>query len=88
MTDFEVVGISLLAVFAGLAILSLIISLFPLIFRAKAPQPAAAAAPAPAPAPAAPQEDEDEMAAIIAAVSQAYEDECIDPLIRNYEGCE
>lgn len=84
MSDLEVVGISLLAVFFGLAILSFIIGLFPVLIRTETQ---AVAAPATAaPAAGAVQEDEEEMAAIIAAVSQAFEDEQCNPLVRNSEG--
>ncbi len=85
MSDLEVVGISLLAVFVGLAILSFIIGLFPVLIRTKKTQTVAAPATT-APAAGAVQEDEEEMAAIIAAVSQAFEDEQCNPLVRNSEG--
>ena len=85
MSNFEVVVISLAAVFVGLAMLSFIISLFPLVFK-----PKTAAAPAPAgtstaPA-AAPAEDPDELLAVMMAAAAYEEDERPNPLIRNYEG--
>jgi Na+-transporting methylmalonyl-CoA/oxaloacetate decarboxylase gamma subunit len=86
MPDLEIVGISLFAVFVGLAILSFIISLFPYLIPAKKKQPAAEAAGMPAPVNVRAQEEEElEMAAIIAAVSQAFEDEQTNPLVRNSE---
>ncbi len=85
MSDLQIVGICLLAVFVGLAVLSFIISLFPVLIPAKAEQPAAKASLSPAAA-AVTQEEEEEIAAIIAAVQQAFEDEQANPLVRNREG--
>ncbi len=86
MLDLEIVGISLLAVFVGLAILSFIISLFPYLIPPEKKQSAAEAAEMTAPVNGRAQEEEEiEMAAIIAAVSQAFEDEQTNPLVRNSE---
>lgn len=84
MSNLEVVVVSLFAVFGGLGILTLIISMFPLIFRTTLPKPAVA--PAPAAAPAAPQLDEEELAIVMMAAIQAYEEETANCLARNWEG--
>ncbi len=86
MSDLQIVAICLVAVFVGLAVLSLIISLFPVLIPAKAAQPATKAPTSPAAAAAVPQEEEEEIAAIIAAVQQAFEEEQANPLVRNREG--
>ena len=85
MSNFEVVVISLVAVFVGLAMLSFIISLFPLVFKPKAAAAPAGVSTAPAAA-AAPAEDPDELLAVMMAAAAYEEDERPNPLIRNYEG--
>lgn len=82
MSNLEVVIISLVAVFAGLAILSFIISLFPLWFRPAVAKAPAAPQPGQTPTPREPEEDEDELSAVLAAAVQAFEEET-NPLVRN-----